>query len=144
TVDYSYDGFNRLKTVKAGSNSTSYDYDVFNLRTRKTGGAGNVNYIYSPDGRLLGESNTSDTNISTAYVWLYGQVIGVVRNNTLNFVHNDHLGRPEVLTNPSKTVVWKSQNNSYDSNVIQSSIGQFNIGLPGQYYDVESGLWYNS
>ncbi|MFV5303178.1 RHS repeat-associated core domain-containing protein [Acinetobacter baumannii] len=143
TVDYSYDGFNRLKTVKAGSNSTSYDYDVFNLRTRKTGGAGNVNYIYSPDGRLLGESNTSDTNISTAYVWLYGQVIGVVRNNTLNFVHNDHLGRPEVLTNASKTVVWKSQNNSFDSNVIQSSIGQFNIGLPGQYYDVESGLWYN-
>lgn len=37
-----------LKTVKAGSNSTSYDYDVFNLRTRKTGGAGNVNYITLP------------------------------------------------------------------------------------------------
>ncbi|WP_332605347.1 RHS repeat-associated core domain-containing protein [Acinetobacter sp. ESBL14] len=143
TVDYSYDGFNRLKSIKTGTNNISYDYDVFNLRTRKNSGADNVNYIYAPDGRLLGESNSSNTNISTVYIWLYGQIIGLVRSDKLNFVHNDHLGRPEVLTNTGKAVVWKSQNTSYDSTVVKSSIGQFNIGFPGQYYDSESGLWYN-
>jgi len=146
TVDYTYDGFNRLKTVKSGSLTTSYDYDVFNLRSRKMSSTGSINYVYAPDGRLLAESGLSATQtggLDTIYIWLDGQVIGVIRGNKLNFVHSDHLGRPEILTNTNKAVVWKAQTSSYDSSMVQSNIGQFNIGFPGQYYDTESGLWYN-
>lgn len=146
TVDYTYDGFNRLKTVKAGSNTTSYDYDANNLRSRKTNGDGITAYVYAPDGRLLSETSKAATQqggAGTVYIWLDGEIIGMVRSSKLNFVHNDHLGRPDILTDSTKKVVWKSQNTSYDSNVIQSSIGAFNIGFPGQYYDVESNLWYN-
>ena len=41
-------------------------------------------------------------------------------------------------------LIYKLANtSSYDSAIIQSSVGPFNLGFPGQYYDSESGLWYN-
>lgn len=146
TVDYTYDGFNRLKTVKLGSITTTYEYDVNNLRSRKSNSAGSINYIYAPDGRLLAESELSAIqkgSLGTIYIWLDGQVIGMVRSNKVYYVHTDHLGRPESITNSDKAVVWKAQTTSYDSTMVKSSIGEFNIGFPGQYYDSESGLWYN-
>lgn len=145
TVNYTYDGFNRLKSVNTGA-TVSYDYDVFNLRSRKSGNGGTINYIYSPDGQLLAESPLSTSqngSLAKNYIWLGGQPIAVVSNNQFYYIHNDHLGRPEVVTNSNQTVVWKAQLSSYDSAVVQSSIGDFNLGFPGQYYDAESNLWYN-
>lgn len=145
TVNYSYDGFNRLKSVNTGA-TVSYDYDVFNLRSRKSGSGGTVNYIYAPDGRLLAESPLSSSqngSLAKSYIWLGGQPIAVLSNNQFYYIHNDHLGRPEVITDSNQAVVWKSQLSSYDSAVVQSSIGDFNLGFPGQYYDAESALWYN-
>lgn len=145
TVNYSYDGFNRLKSVNTGA-TVSYDYDVFNLRSRKSGSGGSINYVYAPDGRLLAESPLSSLqngSLAKSYIWLGGQPIAVVSNNQFYYIHNDHLGRPEVITDSNQAVVWKAQQSSYDSAVVQSSIGEFNLGFPGQYYDVESTLWYN-
>nr|WP_279597268.1 RHS repeat-associated core domain-containing protein [Acinetobacter bereziniae] len=145
TVNYTYDGFNRLKSVNTGA-SVSYDYDVFNLRSRKSGSGGTINYIYSADGRLLAESplsNSQNGSLSKIYIWLGGQPIGLVTNNQFYYIHNDHLGRPEIITDANQAIVWKAQLSSYDSAVVHSSIGDFNLGFPGQYFDVESGLWYN-
>ncbi|MDX8255119.1 RHS repeat-associated core domain-containing protein [Acinetobacter pittii] len=146
TLEYSYDGFNRLKTAKAGTTTYTYDYGTDNLRTRKSDGTSNIHYIYAPDGRLLAESPAAvgqTGNLKNIYIWLAGKPIGLIRDNQLYYVHTDHLGRPELLTNSVKAIVWKSQPASYDSAPIQSSIGDFNLGFPGQYYDVESNLWYN-
>ena len=145
TANYTYDDFNRLKSVNTGA-TVSYDYDVFNLRSRKSGNGGTINYIYAPDGRLLAESPLSSSqngSLAKSYIWLGGQPIAVLSNNQFYYIHNDHLGRPEVITDSNQAVVWKSQLSSYDSAVVQSSIGDFNLGFPGQYYDAESTLWYN-
>ncbi|MDR0236396.1 RHS repeat-associated core domain-containing protein [Acinetobacter sp.] len=145
TVNYTYDGFNRLKSVNTGA-TVSYDYDVFNLRSRKSGSGGTINYIYSANGRLLAESPLSSSqngSLSKIYIWLGGQPIGFVANNQFYYIHNDHLGRPEIITDANQAIVWKAQLSSYDSAVVHSSIGDFNLGFPGQYFDVESSLWYN-
>lgn len=145
TANYTYDGFNRLKSVNTGS-TVSYDYDVSNLRSRKSGSNGTINYVYAPDGRLLAESPLSASqngSLAKVYIWLGGQPIAVLSNNQLYYIHNDHLGRPEAVTGANQAIVWKAQTSSYDSAVVQSSIGDFNLGFPGQYYDTESALWYN-
>ena len=77
-------------------------------------------------------------------IWLGGgQPVGLVRNNTLYWIHADHLGRPEMATNASQQRVWRAANWAFNRGIVQDSIGGYNLGFPGQYYDAESNLWHN-
>lgn len=85
----------------------------------------------------------TEPNSAQEYIYYGGQPVGYVKSNQLYYVHNDQLGRPELLTNTSQAVVWKANLKAFDRTVLTSSIGEFNIGFPGQYLDKESGLYYN-
>ena len=61
----------------------------------------------------------------------------------LYFVHNDHLGTPQVITDESQVIVWQAEYNPFGkASVIIQSITN-NVRFPGQYYDQETGLHYN-
>ena len=58
------------------------------------------------------------------------------------YLHTDHLGTPRFGTNAAGSQVWAWTNDAFG---ISSPTGTatVNLRMPGQYYDSESGLFYN-
>ena len=137
---YTYNVFGRLATAtKAGT--TTYAINALGQRVHKQVGSGPPHWFaYGPGGQLLSEHAGSWTH----YVRLPdGTPIARIKGSTLLMLHTDHLGRPEIATDSAKAVVWRASNYAFDRTVTLDSIGGLNLGFPGQYYDAETGNWYN-
>ncbi|WP_284691723.1 RHS repeat-associated core domain-containing protein [Pinirhizobacter soli] len=163
TVAYTYDSYGHmiaaLRSASASycegngtcptypAGQSYYYYDAFGLRTRKSTPIESVNYDYLLDGTLIGE--TSSATGSNFYIYLGGQVVGVVHTgpgsstSNLYYAHADHLGRPQVITDSSAQPVWTADNLPFDRAITLPSLPGVDIGLPGQVYDRENGTWNN-
>jgi len=59
------------------------------------------------------------------------------------FVHNDHLGTPRVITDKNQQVVWKGHMTPFGEMKVEIEEITNHRRFPGQWYDIESRLYYN-
>jgi RHS repeat-associated protein len=69
---------------------------------------------------------------------------GLVNSTTVNYVHNDHLGTPQVMTDENGSVSWRAIYDPFgNASIDDASTTTLNVRFPGQYFDQETGLHYN-
>lgn len=156
-TSYAYDAFNRMRSASRATaatvtepnyanhtypaGTTTYSYNALDQRVAKTGTSGTTRFIYSGQNQMLAENGPGGWR---SYIWAGNELLGIVNPNGYTYyIHTNHLGKPESATHQNKTMVWRSYNWAFDRHIPLDSIGGLNIGFPGQYYDAETGNWYN-
>ena len=104
--------------------------------------AGVTVFHYDRAHHLIAESDALG-NVLREHLWLDDLPVGYAAGGALYFVHPDHLGTPQRITDGGQNVVWDAALAPFGW-VAQLSAGVTeNFHFPGQYADAETGLNYN-
>ncbi|WP_460143657.1 RHS repeat-associated core domain-containing protein [Pseudomonas sp. S2_A02] len=150
-TDYRYDCQHRLVGVTTPDGRTaSYRYDAFGRRIAKTVDGHTTEFFWQGD-NLIAESSREHYR---SYVYEPGSfrplamLDGKGPRKACPFYYQlDHLGTPQELTDFSGEIVWSAKYNAYGK-VTHLALGggeqlEQPLRFQGQYFDAESGLYYN-
>jgi RHS repeat-associated protein len=136
---------------KNGVEQASYVNDAYGrlrIRTVAAGATplGTTHVAWDVFGHVLSETLTG-TGVQREYVWLGDMPLAVFDatsgTSRTYYVHVDHLDRPVMMTNASKTVVWKASYEPFGAVREITGAAALDLRFPGQWFQLESGLAYN-
>lgn len=150
-----------------------YSYNGLGQRMRKRGassisevyiGSKDTVFHYDMDSHLIAEMDPTTKQVKREYIWLGDTPVAVIAgtNPTLPitssnapavyYIHTDHLNTPRLVTdaNQKRRWDWSPLTNepfgaTQPNQTPVSSLPAFamNLRFPGQYYDSETGTFYN-
>ena len=109
TRQFIYNQNQRLIKAMDGSNVLAeYIYNGNGQRADKLISSQNKCTVFHYDQNcLLITESTRTGNIKAEYVYLNGQPLAKIENNSIYHYHVDHLGTPALMTNESGATVWQ-------------------------------------
>jgi RHS repeat-associated protein len=142
----------RLSSASNGSTTTTYVLNALDQRVRKSGTSITL-FVYDESGHLLGEYDGSG-NLLEETVWMGDIPVATLQTNgtgvSVYYIHTDHLNTPRRISRPADNViVWRWDSEPFGTAAAnQDPDGDgvafvYNLRMPGQYYDAETGLSYN-
>ena len=159
---FTYNDTGRLRTVsKAGVLKATYRYNSLGQRTRKEiPGKNSQVFHYDINGNLILRTR-GDSKPVEDYIWVDGELVQFTKLkgkaidgqmtgvNAKTFISNDHLSTPRLGTNDAQVITWEWVADAFnrvrpekDPDADGKKVN-LKIGFPGQYWDAESGLYYN-
>lgn len=149
---YAYNLRGRLATLTTAAGTSTYEHNGLGQRTAKTVLGVTTRYAYDERGHLLGEYGATGTPIRE-YVWLADTPV-LMLVHTANhppavyFIHADQIDTPRIVQDAQFNNRWAWDPDGFGQlppNENPAGLGAFtfNLRMPGQYFDAESGLFYN-
>lgn len=146
---FTYDDAGRMASATVGGVLYYYKVNALGQRVLKTGGGTTTAFAYDEAGHLLGEYDATGTPIQET-VWFAGTPVATLRSgNAMYYVHTDQLGTPRMITRPlDNAMMWRWDSDPFgvtqpNENPAGAGAFRYNLRLPGQYADAETGLYYN-
>jgi RHS repeat-associated protein len=128
--------------------TTTYAYNGLGERLSKDVAGVITRFIYDEDGRMLGEYNGAGVP-TREYVYAGDVPVGLLRGTAKYYVHADWRNTPRQLSSSAGIALWAWDPNPFGENqpnqnpANQPNAFTWYTRYPGQYYDWESGLYYN-
>jgi len=143
-----YDDIGRMNTSKLnGTTLATYTYNGFEQRVIKTVGTTITDFIFDRFGHLLAEANGSTGAMLREYIWLDDKPIAMVDDTgtspVIYYIHTDHLGTPQKITDGTATIVWDGAFDPFGNPANAPGTLTNNLRFPGQYFDSETQLSQN-
>ena len=146
TYSFSYNDRNRVAMVKLGDSPiATYAYNALNQRVQKTVNGTATRFVYDEASRLMGEYGEQ----SREYIWLGNVPVAVIDTSgstrTVNYITADGLNTPRAISDSQGQTIWQwaYASNAWGEQAPTSNGYTFNLRFPGQYFDAETGLFYN-
>ncbi|ANG64294.1 hypothetical protein A8C75_18655 [Marinobacterium aestuarii] len=98
--------------------------------------------------QLLGEYDI-DGYVRQEIIWIGTIPVALLQDGEIYFIHSNQINAPAALTDSQGTVVWRWEPKPFGDSLADEDPdgdGQrftLNLRFPGQYFDAETGLYYN-
>jgi RHS repeat-associated protein len=145
---YGYNQTGRLASVTLnGATAGTYLVNGLEQRVAKTVGSTTTHFIFDRLGHLLAEADGATGATQKEYIWLDDLPVAMVDDTgaspVITYIHTDHLGTPQKVTDASMNLVWDGVFDPFGNPSSITGSATMNLRFPGQYFDAETGLAQN-
>jgi RHS repeat-associated protein len=141
SLRFTYDSAGQA-TVVSGSVTGTYSYDGNFKRVRQVVDGRTIYSMYGRSGALLFRDDAT-TGTSTDYLHVDQQnVLRVDSDDTVTYLHNDHLGSVVAGTNSSGAVVFAELYGPYGEQLLDPAANRDATGFTGHVEDAATSLTY--